>query len=182
MFDDTIYNGVQHCLYASENDISVAEIHGSMAGVLCADQSVAYPLWLGRIGDDRLSVQKNGNLEGVLAALYAKTRDDLISDVFAFELMLPGDEVCLGERTQALGQWCEGFLYGLGYFVDQGGVEWPSDCTEIVRDLVEISKVDSNVGGEADEFTLFELIEYVRVAVQLLLAELQSLGDPGSMH
>ncbi len=182
MYNKTIYNGVQHCLHACENDISVAEIHGSMVGVLCADQSVAYPIWLARIGDDRRLVQKGENLDDVLAALFAKTRDDLVSDVFAFELMLPGDEVSLAERAQALAQWCEGFLYGLGYVAVQDDVEWPGDCTEIMRDLAEISKVDSNVEDETNEFALFELIEYVKVGVQLLQAELQSMDDPGPVH
>ena len=180
MLKESIYSGLQHRVRLSGYKLSVSEIHGSMAAVLCANDSVSFTHWERQFYYAIGAAKKDGNLDGVLSALYDKTRVDLISEDFSFQPVMPDDGASLVDRTSALAQWCEGFLYGLGYILTED--VWSGDCGEILQDLVEISKVDSNVEGEADEASLFELIEYVRIAVQLLRAELQSGGVPVSIH
>ncbi len=177
---ESIYSGLQQRVQLSGHKMPVCEIHGSMVGVLCVDDSVSYSKWKQQVFDGVGAAKKGDDLDGVLSALFDKSRSDLISEGFSFEPILPDDETSLVERTSALAQWCEGFLYGVGYTATQR--EWTGDCSEILRDVVEISNVDFNVAGESDEASLFELIEYVRVAVQLLKAELQSGGNSGSIH
>ncbi|MGH8499321.1 MAG: UPF0149 family protein, partial [Methylococcales bacterium] len=74
------------------------------------------------------------------------------------------------------------FLYGLG----RAGVKisWPDPCKEIICDFIAISDVDpdSDEEDDNDEDSLMELIEYIRVGVELIRIELQSLDNPRKVH
>ena len=103
--------------------------------------------------------------------------------------LLPSDAQSLESRTAALAQWCQGFLYGLGSgsIPDVGGL--PGDVGEIVRDLTEITRagVDDGDGEESNEGAYAELVEFVRVGVQLLFEELapvrhSPLPDAAPLH
>jgi uncharacterized protein YgfB (UPF0149 family) len=99
-----------------------------------------------------------------------------------FELLLPEDEQPLDARTAALALWCQGFLYGLGTSVVQDESGLPGDIGEIVRDLTEITHVavDAEQTDESNESAYAELVEFVRVGVQLVFDELGPLRDqPG---
>ncbi len=100
-----------------------------------------------------------------------------------FELLLPEDAQPLDARTAALAQWCQGFLYGLGASAIQDASGLPGEVGEIVRDFVG----DHTRRGrrairatESNESAYAELVEFVRVGVQLLFEELGPLRDqPG---
>ena len=50
----------------------------------------------------------------MLGQLYLATRNQLSDDGLEFTPFLPEDSAALAERAQALVEWCEGLLYGLG--------------------------------------------------------------------
>jgi uncharacterized protein YgfB (UPF0149 family) len=112
--------------------------------------------------------------------LFGATAAALIQPDMEFELLLPGDEQPIEVRTTALAQWCQGFLYGLG----AGGItdvtDLPGDAGEVVRDFAEISRagVDATQEEESNEAAYAELVEFVRVGVQLLFEELAALRRP----
>jgi uncharacterized protein YgfB (UPF0149 family) len=60
---------------------------------------------------------------------------------------------------------------------DAGGL--PGEVGEVVRDLTEISRVEVDGGDteESNENAYAELVEFVRVGVQLLFDELGALRD-----
>ncbi len=91
---------------------------------------------------------------------------------FSFSPLLPDDDDSLQERADALGEWCRGFLLGLGY--GSNSADWPGECTEILRDFVDITHLDPEASGEEDESAYAELAEYVRVGVQVIQRELRS--------
>jgi hypothetical protein len=97
-----------------------------------------------------------------------------------FELLLPPDERFIEVRTAALAQWCQGFLYGLGAGSVPDASELPGDTGELVRDFGEISRagVDATQDEESNEAAYTELVEFVRVGVQLLFEELAALRRP----
>jgi uncharacterized protein YgfB (UPF0149 family) len=97
-----------------------------------------------------------------------------------FELLIPDDTDTLEERTRALGLWCNGFLYGLGCNGAGDPRQLPADAAEIVRDLGEISQagVDAQDSDEANETAFAELLEFVRVGVQLVFEELGQQRTP----
>jgi uncharacterized protein YgfB (UPF0149 family) len=77
-------------------------------------------------------------------------------------------------RVQALAEWCQGFLVGFGTGVKANELEFSDEAQEVLRDLVEISKVDPDreeTPEEEDEVALNELEEYVRTAVMMLYSE-----------
>jgi uncharacterized protein YgfB (UPF0149 family) len=95
-----------------------------------------------------------------------------------FDILIPGDDHSIEERTQALTLWCTGFLYGLGTSAADPQ-RLPGELGEIVRDLTEITRadVDTSDTREANESALAELVEFVRVGVQLVFDELRSLRE-----
>ena len=64
-----------------------------------------------------------------------------------FQPLLPADDESLDDRTAALGEWCQGFLYGLG-----AGRAVPDpdtlkgEAAEVLRDITEITHVDVDPG------------------------------------
>jgi uncharacterized protein YgfB (UPF0149 family) len=91
-----------------------------------------------------------------------------------FEPLLPDDESPLTLRADALSQWCQGFLYGLGSGTTPDPENVSIEAGEIIRDFTEITHVgvDANEENEENEVAYAEVVEFVRVGVQLLFAEL----------
>ena len=106
----------------------------------------------------------------------------LVQPDMEFEPLLPPDTESLEERTQALAEWCQGFLYGLGAGSIPDASELPGEVGEVVRDFIEITHADVDVdqGEESNENAYAELVEFVRVGVQLLFEELAVARAPGA--
>lgn len=153
--------------------MGAAEAHGVIAGMVCAGDS---DQWLAAIFESRerrelLAAEERDALEG----LFYETKRRLEEENFEFDLFLPEEETPLSRRASALADWCKGFLYGVGKAGPQRGL--PADCGEILRDLVEISKLDADAEGNEDEEAFAELNEYVRVGVQLIRTELRQQSE-----
>jgi len=114
----------------------------------------------------------------VLQTLYNATVAALSGGDMDFDILIPGDDRPIEERTQALTLWCTGFLYGLGTSAADPQ-RLPGELGEIVRDLTEITRadVDASDSQEANEAALAELVEFVRVGVQLVFDELGPLRE-----
>ena len=117
----------------------------------------------------------------MLQAVYESTRAALTGTLMQFELLLPDDSQPLAQRTEALTLWCNGFVYGLGVSGADDPEKLPGDAGEIVRDLSQIMRagVDEADGAEANESSLTELIEFVRIGVQVIFEDLSALRAPG---
>ncbi len=160
------YTQLDAALTASGMPCSAAETHGTLTGVLCANPNADL-----RQGLDALSVyveSAGGFQTASLNDVFVATARDLTDEQFRFSLLLPDDETALPERAEALANWCQGFLYGFGAI---GSKSLPKQTLEILRDLTEISQLDLRVEGEEDERAFAELVEFVRVGVQLVFAD-----------
>jgi uncharacterized protein YgfB (UPF0149 family) len=165
------YTRVQQLLAQERALADAAEAHGTLAGCLCGASGYRFEDWLREILPDGKASPAAGK---ELRELYEGTAAALLQPDMELMLMLPSDEEPLPVRTIALAEWCQGFLYGLG----AGGIPDPTrlegDAGEVVRDLAEISRAD--VGAEEDEESnenaYGQLVEFVRVGVQLLFEEL----------
>jgi uncharacterized protein YgfB (UPF0149 family) len=79
-----------------------------------------------------------------------------------------------------LSQWCQGFLYGFGTGQANGMTpkeeDLPTNVNEILNDLTHIGRASVEIEGDADneseEEAYAEVVEYVRVGVQLIHDEL----------
>lgn len=161
-----------------------AECHGLLCGLICARRSVSQEDWVAHLyeegsappqpSEDASPHEQGGD---VLQQLYRNTMAQIRDAEFSFRLLLPDDEQILAARTQALADWCKGFLYGLGVGGLDSEQQVPDNVEEIVRDLIEISRVyhdDEEADEEVDEASFMELSEYVRVGVMLIYEELQA--------
>lgn len=162
-------------------EMEAEECHGTLTGLFCAKGELSPDEWLAYVAhnldaNDLLAKEALSTLQKV----YESTRKGLNDSTLDFQLLLPGDETRVEERINALGQWCQGFLLGLS----AGGVtdidKLPGDSGEILRDLVEIARAGSYEleGGEEDESSFHQLLEYVRTGVLLLNEEMHPTKAP----
>ena len=171
------YDHIQQLLAQERSLAEAAEAHGTLAGCLCAASGYTLEDWLREILPEGRAAPEAA---AVLAELFTATAAALRQPDMEFELLLPADERTIDVRTAALAQWCQGFLYGLGAGTVPDPSELPGDAGEVVRDFGEISRagVDSTQDEESNEAAYTELVEFVRVGVQLLFEELAALRRP----
>jgi uncharacterized protein YgfB (UPF0149 family) len=171
------YSHVQQLLSQERSLADAAEAHGTLSGCLCAAGGYRLEDWLREIlPEGRAAPATTAALE----ELFTATAAALLQPDMEFDLLLPADEQPLDVRTAALAQWCQGFLYGLGAGAIPDASELPGDVGEVVRDFSEISRagVDAAQEDDSNEAAYAELVEYVRVGVQLLFEELGSVRRP----
>lgn len=142
-----------------------AELHGAISGWFAGGGADA-PGWLARVlADDSLPpVPRDSVLDAVRAASLAQLGDR----GFGFELLLPGADASLTERSGALFDWCRGFLGGFGL---AAGASPPlsEESTEALADIARLAAATAqDEGDEEDEDALAEIEEFVRVAALLL--------------
>jgi hypothetical protein len=171
------------------SSVPAAEGHGCLCGALCT--SAQYPLerWLEEIVPEEEIVSEDDersddNGQGALRLLFADTLRALRGEDMDFELLLPDDDVTLEGRASALSQWCQGFLYGFGTGQPVKMEELPADVSEVLRDLTHIGRASVELGenSEEEEQAYAEVVEYVRVGVQLIHDEFREVRDnaPGA--
>jgi uncharacterized protein len=171
------YRHVEQLLLEERALADAAEAHGTLTGGLCAANGYAYADWLREILPEGRAAPIAASQ---LQQLYSATAAALLHRDCEFQLLLPEDGQPIDARTAALAHWCQGFLYGLGAGAIRDARGLPGDAGEIVRDIVEISRagVDAGQDEESNESAYAELVEFVRVGVQLLFEELAAARSP----
>jgi uncharacterized protein YgfB (UPF0149 family) len=161
------------------SSVPAAEAHGCLAGALCTSSHYPMERWLEEIIPD--ADQRNDeDSQQALRLLYADTLNALRGEDMEFEALLPDDDVSLAARASGLSQWCQGFLYGFGTGGQAGKMavkqeELPGNVNEILNDLTHIGRASVELegdGNESEEEAYAEVVEYVRVGVQLIHDEL----------
>lgn len=168
------FDNMQSLLEAHDAYMSAAEVHGLASGMLCVQFDARFDRWVVAVfeTDEQLEAldvtEKND-----LISLFDGTCELLKSDEFIFDIFLPDDSAPMAARAKALSEWCQGFLYGIAYMGVSDDTDWGEEGRGILRDFLELSRIDADNAEEADEQSFMELQEYVRSAVQILLIELQ---------
>ena len=170
------YTDFEKLLNQHDADVDCAEAHGIATGMLCLDERITSAGWMQELF--QIQPEFADHEIKLLQQLFEQARSDLRSDSFEFDLFLPEDDAQLSEQLEALRNWCLGFLFGLGYA--QSGANWPGDSGEILKDVVEFTKLDSNAQSEEDEQAMVEIQEYLRAAVLLLRDDLR--GNTAELH
>jgi uncharacterized protein len=175
--DNQDYDELQRLFGVARALTEPAEAHGTLAGALCATRSYSVEEWLAEVLPEGQVDEQAG---AALQALFRRTRAELAGHDMQLALLIPGDDATLEQRTAALCQWCNGFLYGLAGHGAADPESLPGDAGEIVRDLGEITRagVDAQDSSEANESAYSELVEFVRVGVQLIFEELGARRGP----
>ena len=143
-----------------------AELQAVLCGRLSGGQQLADKKVL-EVAADLLdaSASSIAGIKADVLQLYKDTAEQLDDGNGVFELLLPDDDDSLHERIETL------------------------DVSEAMRDLAAIAMADSGAGDddldpytnsidEQEEADFFELVEYVRVAVTLIYAEIKLMNNP----
>lgn len=168
------YSTINKLLEPNIPHLTAAEAHGMAAGLLCINPNATSAYWLDELQDKEHPAAPETTQ--LLTKLFEETRRLLASDAFEFDLLLPDDDTELSERLSALKNWCLGFLYGAG--CGQANPALSKDAQEILRDITEFTKLDTQAEGEEDEAAFVEITEYLRSAVMLLRDESGSGRGP----
>lgn len=173
------YQTLEEIAPCSEAGHSAAELHGTLTGMLCVDRRLTSEQWISHALGDEADDLSSADVQ-LLDALCDLTRSLLANDEYPFDLFLPDEDSSLSIRTEALADWCQGFLYGLGYAM--GDAEWPGDCTELLQDIQQISRLDPELSPDDTEEAYSELHEFVRVGVLVIRTELSRETEPHRLH
>lgn len=171
------YMSLQETLHNIDATMEASEAHGALCGILCAQGSADINIWQQHVaGMEEGRTVAIEKVADELQQMYLATIAALNNEVAEFECLLADDEEKLADRVHSLAFWCQGFLYGLAVGGINKDSKLPEDSTELVADLIEISRVvfdDEDVDSSEEDY--MELVEFVRVGVLLINEELQPL-------
>jgi yecA family protein len=172
------YPVINAIVVQSDADLSAGYAHGIATGMLCANEQAQNEEWLAELF--RHGTPPADEDRATLIHLFEDTRSLLASDDYEFDLLLPDDDVSLSEQVEALTYWCQGFLMGVGF--THATSELSKEAREILKDMIEFTKLDTEAEGEEDESDFMEITEYMRSAVLLLRSELNQSSSGHTVH
>ncbi|MEC8427750.1 MAG: UPF0149 family protein [Pseudomonadota bacterium] len=175
---------------------SPAELHGMLTGKLAGGQRLESEEWLTQslefldvITNEEHGVESDpeGKVQAELARLYHVTLAQLQDQGYSFQMLLPDDEADMEDRTRAVGEWCHGFLTGFGSAGIDPNAKFSEDAADALRDMAAIVSIGDGGDEEEEEAeaSLFEIVEYVRMAVLTLFADFggeDSAEKPATLH
>lgn len=162
-------------LESAAAELPAAEAHGCLCGALCVNGRYTLADWLRAFVPDASQRKALAEPGASMPRLFDATVGALRGGAMEFSPLLPDDDATLADRTAALAQWVQGFLFGFAAGEPGRRGDLPDDVREVLRDFAEISRATPEPGvadGESDEAAYTELCEYVRVGVQLVHDEL----------
>lgn len=151
-----------------------SEFHGLLCGQLCGGARHNPEQWLDLVCELLgLEQRPGGKKKDTLVECYYSCLTEISDPDFAFDLLMPDEQVSIAERTEALGHWCQGFLAGFGLVPGVNETDLSENVSAALKDFSAISQVDINSDDDdSGESDLMEVSEYVRVAVLLVFAEI----------
>jgi hypothetical protein len=178
------YDNLNDALRRCGASWDAAQAHGLLCSRLAVGGADAGIGWLqqvleGTSESDALRTE----CADLLNTLFQDTLRQLSERLSAFEPLLPDDSDSAARRASALARWCEGFLHGL-VSVDHGEAlrqRLAKDpLADIIRDMLQMTRAaaDEESDDETNEAAYAEIVEYVRVAVQLAYEELAEFRGP----
>ncbi len=160
-------------LHAMQPTTSIAEIHGAVAGVVCAGLHTNGCHWidsvLGLIVPERSTMAHSRR---TLLCLYHLLCEQLSELGNHFHLLLEESDD-LATRARSLSDWCHGFLAGLRFAGITDYELYRTNVAEALFHCEEIAKLNhTNIACNDDDIDAFEqVIEYVRLGVILIHSE-----------
>ena len=180
------YQIISKIFRQNDAEVTASEAHGLATGMLCIDNKIEAVNWLTELFPEEISLIDEDKT--VLVSLFEQTRQLLNGedDSFSYDLFLPSDDNPLSEQLEAISTWCEGFLFGIGY--SRSSSDWPGETGEIMKDIVEFTKLDTNIDEDLDEDeidelqnSLMEIQEYIKVSV-LMIRDQLNVENNGQVH
>ena len=122
----------------------------------------------------------------MLGMLWQATYKALSGRLSAFEPLLPDDCDRADVRAEGLAHWCEGYLHGLVSGEHDAALRErlaAEPVADAIKDMLQITRatVDENDDEESNEESYAEIVEFLRVAAQLIYEELAEVR-PGQIQ
>lgn len=175
--NDITYDELREVLEQAGVELTAGELHGAISGLVCATPANDLgPLWSVLLSGP----PPEGALAGLADSVAVQTAHLLEERQMGFQPLLPEDDAAINERTQELARWCQSFLAGLGAAGTVNKDAMGEQVGEIVLDFSRISQAgfdEANEDPEEAENAFAEILEYVRVGVQLIYEELAANMD-----
>ena len=178
------HHEVQEALRRSGSNWSAAQAHGLLCSRLAVMGAEGGPDWFALILEDSdPGAAEHSENVALIDDVYAETYRQLVERQSDFAPLLPDDSESPEVVATGLAEWCEGFLHGLVTDVKATELKQKlaaSPLSDIIRDLLEMTRatVDEDEDDDAIDEALTELVEYLRVAAQLVYEELAELRHP----
>ncbi|RKZ93041.1 MAG: hypothetical protein DRR19_02375 [Candidatus Parabeggiatoa sp. nov. 1] len=174
---EAIYEPLNNSLQHVGSLMDAAEAHGLLCGLLCTSQAIEDDVLFKHVlGETAVEDGLATECQQQLWLVKNYTLEQLNSPNCEFMPLLPADDILLPERVQALGGWCEGFLYSLGLAEVKTEV-LPDNAREFINDLVSISRIAPTDESEKNEQDYMQVIEYIKVGVMDLYEELTQMAE-----
>jgi yecA family protein len=178
MISDVDHDTLDDALRRCGASWDAAQAHGLLSSRLAVAGAGGGREWLQQVLEGtQESDALRAECAGLLNSLFQETLRQLSERLSEFAPLLPDDSDSTAVRAAALAHWCEGFLHGLvsvdhGEALKQRLAEDP--LADIIRDMLQLTRaeVDEDSDEESNETAYTEIVEYVRVAVQLTYEEL----------
>ena len=182
-------------LFEVDAMLGATESHGALCGMLCAQGATDAGQWMLQVLGEHENTSKALQQAGkILLQVHQLSVEQMNDSEVDFNLLLPDDDEPLEARVEALGIWCQGFVYGLAMGGVKEETELPEDSKELIKDILEISRAGYVADDEAelntaveddnedDEVAFMEVSEYVRMGTLLIYEELQPLQSSQTVH
>ncbi|HHX33832.1 MAG TPA: UPF0149 family protein [Gammaproteobacteria bacterium] len=164
------YTSFATLLTTSGHSVSPAELQGLLLGRCCAGADFTGADWL-QEAQVLFDGEVPSSLHPALLGLQEMVKAELLAESsVALTLLLPSDDDSLQSRTDAIGQWAQGFLSGFGANI--GKTKLSKDVREILEDLVSIAQIaPPEEEDEEGEVAYMEVNEYLRAVPLFLFTE-----------
>ena len=173
------YDQVNDALQGVPSEFNAGEFHGQLCGLLCTYDRLQLHDWLMVSLPERDPASLSPATHELFQVLLDHSQAALSSENFGFQLLLPDDTAGLAARIEALASWCQGFLFGISHAGVSDIQVLPGELPEIVGDFLNIARAENFEleDEDEDEAAYMELVEYVRVGVQLFREELRGESE-----
>lgn len=176
---DLDFDEIANLLLGQGVDCSPSELHGCVTGQLVSGVSAPAEFYLNG-ASQVLDINIHGPLVEAVIAMVVNIAEQLSDEGFAFQPLIPDDDMALSQRVEALGQWCQGLLAGFALGMTQVGEEGDAsspalsvEVSETLSDLSAISQAgfDEDEDEDQAEQDFFDVLEYSRLAALSLYME-----------
>ncbi len=166
------FSDLQNFFYELGVQVSPSMLHGFVSGRISC----------GPIGIDRLveiSIECLALSQEMASKDEGKFRDIILTFIkeikhtdCVFIPILPEEDIPLSERLIALGEWCGNYVSGFAEGLEKE-CQLSDDANEALEDLASIARIsiEFDEDGECD---YIELVEYIRIAVQLIYIDVNA--------
>ena len=178
MTTDIDHAQLKDALQRAGSTWDAAQVHGLLSGRLVVAGSAAGPDWIAQVLEGIDPSNASGKeCESLLVELLQSTHRHFRERMSQFMPLLPDENDSRSVRTEGIAHWSEGYLHGL---VSSNQAEEvrkqlaAEPIAGIIKDLLAMTQatVDDGADREEDEAAYTEIVEYLRVAAQIVYEEL----------